>query len=117
MPPPVPPSVKLGRRTQGRPISSRTSRASSSVWTDAARGHLEADLDHRLLELLAVLGLVDDLGVGADHLDAVLLQHAVLVQVHRDVQAGLAAEGGQQGVGPLRLDDLARRSRQVIGSM
>ena len=58
------------------------------------------------LNFCAVLGLVDDVGVGADHLDAVLLQDAVLVQVHRGVQAGLAAERGQQGVGPFLLDDL-----------
>ena len=43
---------------------------------------------------------------GADHLDAVLLEHAVLVQVHRRVQAGLAAERRQQRVGPFLLDDL-----------
>src|SRR5439155_21729187 len=32
--------------------------------------------------------------------------HAVAVQVHRGVQAGLAAQGGQQRVGPFLLDDL-----------
>ena len=63
-------------------------------------------MQHGLLELLAVLGLVDDVGAGADHLDAELLQDAVLVQVHRGVEAGLAAERGQQGVGPFLLDDL-----------
>ena len=74
--------------------------ASASDAGHAARGHLEADLDHRLLEQLAVLGLVDRVGRGADHLDAVLLQDAVLVQGHGRVQAGLAAERRQQGVGP-----------------
>ena len=53
-----------------------------------------------------VLGLGDDLGVGADHLDAVLLQHAVLRQVHGQVQPRLPAQRRQQGVGPLGLDHL-----------
>ena len=35
---------------------------------DAAGRHGQADLDHRLLELVAVLGGGDRLGVGADHL-------------------------------------------------
>ena len=68
------------------------------------------------LEQVAVLGLGDRVGVGADHLDAVLLQHAVPGQGHGHVQAGLAAERGQQGVGLLGLDDLGDDS-QVIGSM
>ena len=54
----------------------------------------EANAIHRLAEQLAVLGLVDRLRRGPDHLDVVLLQHALLVQLHRGVQRGLAAEGG-----------------------
>ena len=73
---------------------------------DEALGHLEADLDHRFLELLAIFGLVDDVGSCADHLDAELCEDAVLVQVHRGVEAGLAAERRQQGVGAFLLDDL-----------
>ena len=44
--------------------------------------------------------------VGADHLDAVLLQHAVLVQVQRAVERRLAAQRRQERVGPLLGDDL-----------
>ena len=67
---------------------------------------VQADLLHRLLEPLAALGLVDHVGVGADHLDAVLLQHAVPPQVHRQVEARLPAERRQQRIGPLLLDHL-----------
>ena len=65
----------------------------------SARGHLEADLGHRLAEQLAVLGHVDGFARGADHLDAVLLEHALAHQVERAVQRGLAAHGRQQRVG------------------
>ena len=57
-------------------------------------------------ELVAGLGPVDGGVVGADQLDAVLLQGAVLGEGDGQVERGLAAEGGQQGVRPLDLDDL-----------
>ena len=56
----------------------------------------EADLLHRLAEQLAVFGLVDGFGGGADHLDAVLVQHTHAAQRQRGVQRGLPAHGGQQ---------------------
>ena len=65
----------------------------------------EADLLHRGLELLPVLGGVDGLDAGADELDAVLGEHPGLVQLDREVERGLAAEGREQRVGPLPLDD------------
>ena len=58
------------------------------------------------LEQVALLGLGDHFGVGPDHLHAEFLQHAVRGQVHGQVEAGLPAQGGQQGVRPLGLDDL-----------
>ena len=72
----------------------------------AAPGALQADLLHALLEEVAVLGLADRLGGGADEPAAVPLQGPALVQGQADVQAGLAAEGRQDGVGPLDGDDL-----------
>src|SRR5262249_11848674 len=69
----------------------------------AALGHRDADALHRFLEQLAVLGLFDDLRRGADHLDVVLLQDAVAVQVHGGVERRLTAQRRQQGVGPLAL--------------
>ena len=69
-------------------------------------GHPEADVLHGRLEELPVFGLLDDLGIGADHLHPVALQDAGVG--HRDggVEAGLAPQGGEDGVGALPLDDL-----------
>ena len=57
---------------------------------------------------------------GADQLDLVALQGAVLVQGDRGVQRGLPAEGGQQGVRPLlgdhHLDEL-RGDRLDVGGV
>jgi hypothetical protein len=69
-------------------------------------GAFQAQLVHGVAELLAVLGLVDHLGLGADHLDAELGQGAVGLEGQGGVQRGLAAHGRQQGVGTLLLDDL-----------
>jgi hypothetical protein len=69
----------------------------------------QTDLGHGVLELQAVFGLVDGLGRGADQLDLVLVEHAVAPQVQRAVQRGLAAHGGQDGVGALLGDDLLDR--------
>jgi hypothetical protein len=68
-------------------------------------GHVQADLAHRLGEQVAVLGLVDGLAGGADHLDAVFLQHPLAHQVQGRIEGGLPTHGGQQGVRALFLDD------------
>ncbi len=65
---------------------------------------LEADVAHGVLEQEAVFGLLDGVDLGADQLDAVAVEHARLGQFHREVQAGLAAHGGEQGVGPFLAD-------------
>ena len=57
-------------------------------------------------ELVAGLGPVDGRVVGADELHAVLLEGAVLGEGDGQVEGGLAAQGGQQRVRPLHLDDL-----------
>ena len=56
----------------------------------------QADLGHRVAEQLAVLGLVDGVGGGADHLDVEFLQHAHAPQRQRGVERGLPAHGRQQ---------------------
>ena len=78
---------------------------------EARGGHRQADLQHGGLELFAVLGGGDGLGIGTDHLDAVGLEHAALGQGHRQVERRLAPEGGQEGVRALPLDD----GRQHVG--
>jgi hypothetical protein len=69
-------------------------------------GRIQADLGHRVLELLAVLGLFDGHLVGADHLHAVLGQNALAVQFERAVQRRLTAHGGQDGIRTFLGDDL-----------
>ena len=64
-----------------------------------------ADLLHGVLEHLAVLRLCDGGRVRAEQLYAHLLEEAVLAQLHGEVQTGLTAEVGQQGVRVLLLDD------------
>ena len=64
------------------------------------------DLLHRVLEHLAVLRLGDGVRLGAQQLDPHLVEEAALAQFHGEVEAGLAAEVGQQGVRALLLDDL-----------
>jgi len=65
----------------------------------------KADFFHRLLEFLAVLGLVDRLAFRADHLDAVLLEHAVAREIERAIQPRLPAHRRQQRVRALGRDD------------
>src|SRR5690606_6885640 len=71
---------------------------------------VQAYFRHRLLEQLAVFGHADGLAPGADQLDAVLVEHAVVGQVQRAVQRGLPAHGRQQRVGLLLGDDLLDRA-------
>ena len=64
-----------------------------------------ADLLHGVLEHLAVLGLVDGLGGGAQQPHVVALQEALLGQLHGEGQARLAAKAGEDAVGLFLLDD------------
>ncbi len=80
----------------------------------------QAELVHGVAEFLTILGLVDDVGPGPDHLHAPFLQGARSVQRQGRVQRRLAAHGRQQGVGPLFRDDALdelRRDRLDIGGV
>jgi hypothetical protein len=98
--------VKLGRITTGRPRSATVSRTSSIEWQTADSRHLSPGPPDDLLEQLPVLAAADRVDVRADQLDAVLVQHAGLVQRDGRVERGLAAERGEQRVGTLAGDDL-----------
>ncbi len=114
MPPPVPPSVNDGRMIAGRPTCSSASAASSRVWASLERGVSRPIVVHRLAEELAILGLVDGVGFGADQFDAVSLQNALLVQRERRVERRLAAHRRKNRIRPLLGDDLGddlRRDR------
>src|SRR6185369_3445100 len=71
----------------------------------AALRQLHARLLHRLLEPVAILGGLDGGERGADQLHVVAIQHTAVGEGHGQVQRRLAAERGQQRVGPLLLDD------------
>ena len=66
----------------------------------------QPELVHGVAELLAVLGLVDHLGPGADHLDAVAGQDAAALKGQGGVQRGLPAHGRKEGVRALCGNDL-----------
>ena len=110
MPEPSPPIVNDGRITTGRPSSATAARTSSIEWQTALRGTSPPTDLHDLLELQPVLAALDRVDVGADQLDAVALQHAVLVQRDGGVQRGLPAEGGQDARPGARRRSPARRT-------
>ena len=87
-------------------------RASASEVAIALRGIFSPAPLHRLAEEVAVLGARDGVVVGADELDPEALEGPVLVQRLGQVQRRLAAEGRQQRVGALALDDLRQRPGQ-----
>ncbi len=79
---------------------------------DAGGRHLQPAACHGLGERLAVLGAVDRVVVRADQLDAVLVEGAVLLEGLGEVEGRLAAEGREQRVGALLLDDLRHDARE-----
>ena len=100
MPPPTPPIVNDGRMIAGKPVRSTIASASSQRLGDAALGHLDADLLHRVAEQQPIFGHLDRGDRRADQLDLVLLEDAELVELHREVERRLAADGRQDRVGP-----------------
>ena len=71
----------------------------------AAR-HLDAEAVHGLLEGDAVLAALDGVDVDADDLDPVALKDPGAIQFGGEVEARLAAEVGEDGIGALGGDDL-----------
>ena len=78
---------------------------------NAALGNLETYALHGFAEELAALGLLDDVGLGANELDTVLFEHAALVEAQGSVQGCLAAKGGQDGVRALLFHNGRERVR------
>jgi hypothetical protein len=78
--------------------------ASSRVWTIRFRD-LEADFAHGVAEFFPAFGLADDIDIGGQHFDIILFQHPHLGNLDGGIESGLAAQGGQQGVGPFPFND------------
>ena len=75
---------------------------------EARHRYGQPDLPHRRLEPVAVLGGGDGLRVGPDHFDPVLVEHAPFGQGHGQIEGGLPAQGGEQGIGAFAFDDGAQ---------
>ena len=87
---------------------------------DARARGFQPDLVHRVAEPLAVLGFVDRVGLGPDHLDAVFGEHAHFIELERAVQRGLPAHCRQQRIGAFLGNDLGDdigRDRLDIGGV
>jgi len=72
---------------------------------DFGPGHLEADLGHGIPEQFAVLGHVDGLARGRNHLDVVLFENALTREVEGAVERRLTAHRRQQCIRALLGDD------------
>ncbi len=98
MPPPVPPRVKLGRTTAGKPRVSCTESASASDLAILDRA------DESPMRVIASLNFSRSSAFAMASGDApisstpYLFRHAVVVQVHRAVKRGLAAHRRQNRV-------------------
>ena len=77
------------------------------VLHSVADGHLQVNLAQLLHEEVAVLGVHDGLDASAKHLDAILLEHARLIQLRATVQGRLSAKSEEDAVGALLLDNLS----------
>ena len=75
------------------------------VLYDLGRDDGLMQLFHRVLEQLTVLGAVDGIGPAGQQAHAAAVQKAVAGQFHAEVQAHLAAQVGQDGIGLFLLDD------------
>ena len=71
--------------------------------------HHVVERGHAVLEALPVLGFLDRLELRADEAAAVLRQDPFLGELHRQVQRGLPAHGGQDRVRTLHGDDALGR--------
>ena len=72
---------------------------------NARAGGPQTYLGHGIFELQTVLGLVNSFRGGANQLDVVLFQHAVVPQIQGTVQCRLPPHGGQNRIRALLGND------------
>ena len=89
----------------GKPISSAKASASSTVWAMTLSATGSPIRCEQILEQLAVFGGADRLDGRAQDLHVVAFEDAAVGELDGQVEAGLAAEAGEQRVGPLAGDD------------
>ena len=75
---------------------------------DLRGDHRLAKLQTQLLEQLTVLGPADAVVAGTQQLYAALVQNALLLQLHGEIQPRLPADAGDDGVGTLETEDLCQ---------
>ena len=75
---------------------------------DLGGHHRLPQREAQLLEQLPVLRLLDALVAGAQQLHAALVQHPLALELHGQVQPRLSADAGDDGVGPLKAQDLGQ---------
>ncbi len=73
--------------------------------TTAEAGTSRSDLAADILEEQAIFGNADGVERSADQFDAVFFENAAFGEFDGEVQSGLAADGGKQGVRALGGDD------------
>ena len=105
MPPPTPPSVNDGPDDRREADLLHRLEGRGQRLDDPALRHVEADLDHRVVELLAVLGDVDGGDRRADQLHPVPVEDAGVVEGDGEIERRLPADRRQDGVGLLLGDD------------
>ena len=78
------------------------------MYRNASR-HIEANSFHRFLEKFPVFRLVDDIGARSNHLYIITGKDALFVQLHRQIQSGLATKGGKQRIGSFTTNNFRQR--------
>ena len=112
MPPPTPPIVNDGRMIDGKPVRATAAIASSSVLTTADAGvsmPISVIASRNSCRSSATLIASTEAPIS---FTPYFVEDAVLGELDGEVERGLAADGRQQRVRPLALDDLARRRRR-----
>ena len=73
--------------------------------------HFQVDLAKFFDEEVTILGIHNGFDAGAKHFDAILLEHAILVESSTYIQASLSAPSQHDAVGSLLLDDFLYKIR------
>ena len=99
-------------QSKGRTQNNRIANAQSSFLgfldgvSDLRGNHRLTDGLTHFLKQLSVLSTLNGFAAGTQQLHTTLLQNALLLQLHSQVQTGLTANAGNNGIGTLKANDL-----------